>query len=462
MKRREFVKAASMIAAGTAAAHDLVFGKDFLTNLVCLEKKPNIIFILADDLGIGNVSCYGADNYKTPRIDKLAREGVRFTHAYTAPLCGPSRALILTGRYAFRTGAVNQDMTGLMKPSVETMMPRILKPAGYVSAMIGKWGQLPLGPADFGFDYYLTFSGSGIYWNTQEKGKNYTVNGKKVLLSDKEYLPDVMHTHVVDFVTKHHDNPFYIYYSLSHVHAEILPTPDSAPGSKDYYADNIAYMDKLVGKLIDELERQKLREKTLIIFFGDNGTGSKYADLSTIGGRRLSGQKGSMLECGGLVPMIVTWPGTTPAGKVNTDLIDSSDFVPTFAELAGAELPGGKPIDGRSFLPQVQGEQGKQREWIFVELGNQWYVREQRWKLNRSGQLFDMSNAPFEEKLVPKNTKDPLAIAARKRLQAALDQLNPGGGILDDSDGSGRHANKAKVKGKKKERQSKKHQDNEN
>jgi arylsulfatase A len=461
MKRREFVKAASMIAAGTAAAHDLVFGKDFLTNLVCLEKKPNIIFILADDLGIGNVSCYGADNYKTPRIDKLAREGVRFTHAYTAPLCGPSRALILTGRYAFRTGAVNQDMTGLMKPSVEAMMPKILKPAGYVSAMIGKWGQLPLGPADFGFDYYLTFSGSGIYWNTQEKGKNYTVNGKKVLLSDKEYLPDVMHTHVVDFVTKHHDNPFYIYYSLSHVHAEILPTPDSAPGSKDYYADNIAYMDKLVGKLIDELERQKLREKTLIIFFGDNGTGSKYADLSTIGGRRLSGQKGSMLECGGLVPMIVTWPGTTPAGKVNTDLIDSSDFVPTFAELAGAELPEGKPIDGRSFLPQVQGEQGKQREWIFVELGNQWYVREQRWKLNRSGQLFDMSNAPFEEKLVPNNTKDPLAIAARKRLQAALDQLNPGGGILDDSDGSGRHANKANVKGKKKERQSKQNQDNE-
>jgi arylsulfatase A len=462
MKRREFVKAAGVIAAGTAAAHDFAFGKNFLNNLMRSDKKPNIIFILADDLGIGNVSCYGADNYKTPRIDKLAREGVRFTHAYTAPLCGPSRALILTGRYAFRTGAVNQDMTGLMKPSVETMMPKILKPAGYVTAMIGKWGQLPLAPADFEFDEYLMFAGSGIYWNTQAKGKTYTVNGKKVSLRDKEYLPDVMHNHVVDFVTKNHDKPFYLYYSLSHVHAEILPTPDSAPDSKDLYADNIAYMDKLVGKLIDELERQKLRENTLIIFFGDNGTGSKYAEHSTIGGRRLSGQKGSMLECGGLVPMIVNWPGTTPAGKVNTDLIDSTDFLPTFAELTGAKLPEGKHIDGRSFLPQVRGEQGKLREWIFVELGNQWYVREQKWKLNRSGQLFDMSNAPFEEKLVPKKTKDPLAIAARKRLQAALDQLNPAGGILDDSDGSGRHANKAKVKGKKQQRQSKKNQDDEN
>jgi arylsulfatase A len=463
MKRREFVKAAGMIAAGTTAASDFAFGKNFLNGLLGSDKKPNIIFILADDLGIGNVSCYGADNYKTPRIDTLAREGVRFTHAYTAPLCGPSRALILTGRYAFRTGAVNQDMTGLMKPSVETMMPKILKPEGYVTAMIGKWGQLPLAPADFDFDYYMTFTGSGIYWNTQEKGKMYTVNGKKVPLRDKEYLPDVMHTHVVDFVTKHRDKPFYVYYSLSHVHAEILPTPDSAPDSKDYYADNIAYMDKLVGKLIDELERQKLRENTLIIFFGDNGTGAKYADQSTIGGRRLSGQKGSMLECGALVPMIVNWPGTTPAGKINEDMIDSTDFLPTFAELAGAKVPGNKVIDGRTILPQLRGEKGKSRDWIFIELGNQWYVREARWKLNRSGQLFDMSNAPFEEKLIPAKSKDPEAVAARKRLQAVLDKLNPGAGILDDGDGTGRHANKAaNVTGKKKARQAKQDQKNEN
>jgi arylsulfatase A len=454
MKRRDFVKSAGLMA-GVIAGGNLASARKVLNDIPLDGGTPNIIFILADDLGIGNVSCYGADNYKTPNIDLLARGGVRFTHGYTVPLCGPSRAAILTGRYAFRTGAVNQDMTGLMKPSVEIMMPKVLKSAGYVTASIGKWGQLPLAPPDFDFDEYLTFTGSGVYWNSQDKARTYKVDGKKVPLQDKEYMPDVMHNHVVDFITRHHDKPFYIYYSLSHVHAEILPTPDSTPDSKDLYADNVAYMDKLVGKLVAELERQKLREKTLIIFAGDNGTGGKYADQSTIGGRRLSGQKGSMLECGALVPLIANWPGTTPAGKVADDLIDSTDFLPTFAEVAGVKPPRNTIIDGRSFAAQLRGKKGAPREWIFIELGNQWYARESGWKLNQSGQLFDMSNAPFEEKLVAADTKDPAAIAARKRLQAALDQLNPGGGILDDGDGSGRHANKEKVNGKKKQRQSK-------
>jgi arylsulfatase A len=440
MKRRDFVKAAGLMAG--VVAGNQAFGASILSTIRSSGKKQNIVFILADDLGIGDVGCYGADNYKTPNIDKLAKDGVRFTHSYTVPLCGPSRAAILTGRYAFRTGAVNQDMTGLMKPSVETFMPKILKSEGYVTASIGKWGQLPLTPADFGFDEYLTFQGSGVYWNTQEKAKQYTRNGKKIPLKDKEYMPDLMHAEVVNFLTRHHDHPFYLYYSLSHVHAEILPTPDSALNSKDVYADNIAYMDKLVGKLIAELERQKLRENTMVMFVGDNGTGGGYANVATIGGRRLSGQKGSMLEGGALVPMIINWPGTTPAGKINTDMIDSTDFVPTFAALTGAKLPTDRVVDGRSFLPQVRGEQGKKRDWIFIELGKHWYVRERDWKLNEAGELFDMSKAPFEEPVIPVDTKDPGAIAARKRLQAALAELNPAGGILDTGDGTGRHANR--------------------
>ncbi len=409
-------------------------------------RKPNIIFILADDLGIANVGCYGADHFKTPHIDALAKSGIRYTHAYTVPLCGPSRAAILTGRYAFRTGAVNQDRTGLMKPTEEIFMPKVLKPAGYVTSSIGKWGQLPLGPADFGFDDYLKFTGSGVYWNTQDKGKSYVVNGDKRDLRDKEYLPDVMHRHLIDFITKHRADPFYIYYSMSHVHAEILPTPDSAPNSKDLYADNVAYMDKLVGKLVAELDRLKLREKTLIVFFGDNGTGGRYADSSTIGGRRLSGEKGSMLEGGGLVPMIVNWPGTTPAGKLAQEFIDSTDFFPTFAELAGAKLPEKTILDGRSLADQFRGGVGQPRGWAFVQLAKMWYVREPGWKLNQAGELFDMSQAPFEEKLVATDTSNPAAIAARMRLQPALDRLNPGGGILDDGDGTGRHAKNKKKK----------------
>jgi arylsulfatase A len=136
-------------------------------------------------------------------------------------------------------------------------------------------------------------------------------------------------------------------------------------------------------------------------------------------------------------------------------MIDASDFLPTLAEIAGAQIPQKNIIDGKSFAAQLKGENGKEREWIFIELGNQWYAREEKWKLNQSGQLFDMSNSPFEEKLIEKKNNNPEAIAARKRLQAVLDKLNPAGGILDDGDGSGRHANKAKnVKGKKKKKAS--------
>ena len=434
MNRRDFVRAGAWFAAGAQ-----VFGQ-------LPEKKPNIIFILADDLGINGVGCYGADKYKTPNIDQLATGGTRFTNAYTAPLCGPSRSLILTGRYAFRTGATNQDATGLMKPSVETMMPKVLKPAGYVTASIGKWGQLPLGPAEFGFDEYLKFNGSGAYWNTQDKAKKYLVNGKSKPLGDKEYLPDVMHDFVVDFVTRHRSRPFYVYYSMSHVHAEILPTPDSAPDSKDHYADNIAYMDKLVGKLVAELERLKLRDNTLLVFVGDNGTGEGHAQASTISGRVLSGSKGSMLEGGAQVPLIVNWPSKTPANKVSRDLVDSTDFFPTFAEVAGAKLPAKTVIDGHSIAARLQGKKGQPREWIFIQLARQWYVRDSGWKLNQAGELFDMSKSPFEEPMVAADTKNPTAIAARKRLQAALDKLNPAGGILDEGDGTGRHANRANKK----------------
>ena len=412
--------------------------------------KPNIIFILADDLGIGNVGCYGADaTVKTPHIDALARGGTRYTNAYTVPLCGPSRAAILSGRYAFRTGATNQDATGEMKPSVETFLPKTLKAAGYASSMIGKWGQLPLGPAEFGFDEHLKFQGSGIYWNSQAKGKNYVVNTQSVPLRDKEYLPDVMHRHVVDFMTRNREKPFYLYYSLSHIHGEILPTPDSAPDSKDLYADNIAYMDKLVGQLVAELDRLRLREKTLIVFFGDNGTGGNYSDRATVNGRRLSGAKGDMLEGGALVPMIVNWPGKTPAGKICTDMVDSTDFFPTFAEFAGAKLPAKTVIDGRSMAAQFRGEKGQPRDWAFVQLARNWYVRSTGWKLNQAGELYDMSGAPWGEKLAPADTKNPAALAARRRLSAALAQLNPAGGILDNGDGSGRHAKNVEAKKKK-------------
>ena len=142
-------------------------------------------------------------------------------------------------------------------------------------------------------------------------------------------------------------------------------------------------------------------------------------------------------------------------GKVCNDLVDSSDFMPTLAEVAGARLPENTILDGRSFRSQIHGQKGSPRDSIFIELGGQWYAREASWKLNQAGELFDMSKAPFEERMVAKDSKDPAVVAARQRLQAKLDQLNPAGGILDQGDGTGRHANReanrAKKKAKKKQ-----------
>jgi arylsulfatase A len=425
----------------------------FLLGLICLTlsataqtKKPNIIFVLADDLGIDGVSCYGADFYKTPEIDKLAKTGIKYTNAYTAPLCGPSRAMILTGRYAFRTGAVNQDQTGEFKPSDEMMMSKILKTAGYATSMIGKWGQLPLGPAEFEFDDYMRFFGSGVYSNTNEKKEKYVLNGKDFILKDNEYMPDLMHNHMVEFLSNHKKDPFYLYYSLVQVHGEIKATPETKPGTTDFkelYNDNINYMDKLVGKLIHTLDSLKLRENTLIVFFGDNGTAGQAAAIGSINGKKIIGKKGTMQEGGSLVPLIINWPGVIKKPSVSKNLIDASDFVPTFAEIAGATLPKDVKLDGTSFANQLKGGNANPRNWIFTELGNDWYVREANWKLNRAGQLFDMRNAPFEEKLTPDSDTTKVV---KENLQKILDGLDPASGYLDRGDGSGRHATKVKKK----------------
>jgi arylsulfatase A len=254
--------------------------------------------------------------------------------------------------------------------------------------------------------------------------------------------------------------PFFLYYSLSQVHGEILPTPDSIPAPKGesnaqraqrLLADNIGYMDKLVGKLVAELERLKLRDNTVIVFMGDNGSTKSAAVDATIGGRRIEGEKGSMKEGGGLVPFFATWPGVTPAGKVNANVSDASDLLPTFAEIAGAPMPTGRVIDGRSLVSQLKGDTQSPRTWAFCQLSNNYYVREAGWKLDQSGTLYDMKDAPFKEVAVAADTKDEAAIAARARLAAALTGLNPAAGFKDEvGDGSGRSGNKDEKKKKTK------------
>ncbi len=406
---------------------------------LCLSlhaAPPNIIFILADDLGHDGLSCYGSDVRKTPHIDKLAASGTRFELCYSAPLCGPSRCVLMTGRYAFRTGGIGNGSWRPGGPGAkaadEQPMAKLLKQAGYATGESGKWRQVGETPRDWGFDEYCTDpTAGGWYW----KG-SYEKNGETITTPKEEYNPDIIQAYSLDFIQRHKEHPFFLYYPMHLVHGPILRTPDSPAGAgkgADFYNDNIAYMDKQVGALVAEVEKLGLREKTLILFAGDNGTALTYP--SPIGGRMINGKKASMLEGGARVPFIASWPGVTPAGKVNKDLVNFTDMHATFLDLAGAKAPEGVKFDSVSIAPQLRGEKGTPREWAYVQLGPRWYVRNQGWKLNEQGELFDMSDAPFVEKPVAPAADTEASKAARTRLTAVLAELNPAAGKTDGEKG---------------------------
>ncbi len=396
------------------------------------SSKPNIIFILADDLGLDGVSCYGSDSRKTPNIDRLAASGMRFETCYSAPLCGPSRCALLTGRYAFRTGGITNQSWRADGPGAKSVdehpFPKLMKQGGYTTGMAGKWRQVGEMPSDWGFDEYTTDpTAGGWYWQT-----NHLQNGKEVKVADGTYAGDVIQDFTLDFIRRHQDQPFVFYYSMHLVHGPILRTPDSPKDAKDgedSYDDNIAYMDKQVGQLVEELKKLRLSDKTLVLFSGDNGTALTFP--STIGGRMINGKKSSMLEGGSRVPLIASWPNVVKAGSVSKDIINFTDMHATFLELAGLKPPANFPFDSRSFAPQLKGEKGNPRDWAFVQLGANWFVREAAWKMNQSGELYGMSDAPFDEKLVSTDGDTEVSKAARARLTKVLQDLNPPAGKTD-------------------------------
>lgn len=412
-------------------------------------SRPNILFILADDLGLDGVSFTGSDKHKTPNIDKLAATGLHFDTCYASPLCGPTRCLLNTGRYAFRTGGITNQSWRPGGPGAksanEQPIAKVMKAAGYATGMSGKWRQVGETPHDWGYDEYTTDpTAGGWYWQT-----THEQNGKQVTVPAGTYGPDVVHDFAVDFIRRHKDQPFFYYYSTHLVHTPTQHTPDSpkgAPDGEERYDDNIAYMDKKVGEIVAEIERLGLREKTLIIFTGDNGTARMYP--STVRGRMLSGHKGTMLEGGSREPFFASWPGVTPAGKVCSDIISFADVLPTCVELAGGQLPAGFKYDGVSFAPQLRGQPGTPRSYAFVQLGANWYVRERGYKLNQSGELFDMSDAPFVEKPVAASADTAESKAARARLLAVLTELNPAGGKTDTNGDAPKQKKKNKQKAK--------------
>jgi arylsulfatase A len=415
----------------------LLFASANLSAEAAAPAKPNIVFIFADDCGIDSFSPYGSDFGKdlTPNIRKLSDEGTRFERCYASPLCGPSRVLIMTGRYPFRTGGLTNQTAGNASYKNEPALARILKEAGYATGMAGKWRQMSDTPGDWGFSEYITDpTAGGWYWKN-----SYFKNGEQVTTEKEIYYPDVCSDFAVDFIRRHKDEPFYFYLSEHLIHGPILKTPDSKPDASpaDLYRDNLKYLDKTVGKMVKTLDELGLREKTQILFSSDNGTATVGYQpqhdpdkiVGHIGGRKVNGHKGQVLEGGSRVPLVANWKGVLKPGEKRSDLIDFTDLLPTFADLAGAKLPTDVKFDGRSFAPQLRGEKGTPREWIYVQLGANWYARNDGYKLNDKGELFSMKDSPFVEEPVPADSKDPAAAEGRKQLAAVLAELNPAGGI---------------------------------
>ena len=387
--------------------------------LVGGPAKPNVVLILIDDFGFECLGCNGSDTYRTPNIDRLAATGMRFENCHVQPLCTPTRVQLMTAQYNIR----NYVEFGHMEPKSRTFA-NLFKEAGYATAIAGKWqlGQELSLPKRWGFD-------ESCLWQFTRRPERYKnpgleINGKEVDYTQGEYGPDIVSNYALDFITRNRDKPFLLYYPMMLTHGPFVPTPDGADykaapaGNKGkdekYFAEMVQYADKLVGKLTAKLDELKIRENTLVLIVGDNGTGAGVT--SQFRGKQYVGGKGKSIHSGTHVPLVANWPKTIPAGKENMDLVDSTDFLPTMCDAAGIPVPKAMAVDGRSFWPQLQGKAGTPREWSYC-----WYAPRQQqlkfefafdrnFKLYRDGNFYDLrkdleEQSPLKAELLSEEAK---------------------------------------------------------
>ncbi len=395
--------------------------------------KPNIILMMADDFGYECVTANGGQSYQTPNLDRLAAAGMRFEQCHVQPLCTPTRVQLMTGRYNVR----NYLNFGTLVRT-ETTFGQLLKKAGYATGICGKWqlGRETDAPQHFGFD-------EALLWQHTRRPPRYANPGLELNGVEKEfpqgsYGPKLINDFALDFVTRNKERPFFLYYPMILTHDPYQPTPDSPDWDattnsenkkKDvkHFADMIAYMDKMVGRLDAKLGELGIRDNTLLLFIGDNGTGRGVT--SRFKGADYPGGKGTTTARGYHVPFIANWPAVMKQGRVSGDLISSTDFLPTICAAAAIPVPGN--VDGVSFLPQLRGDKGTPREWLYS-----WYsprqsadmtVREFTFtrdaKLYRDGRFFDLAADPDEKSALAVAQLTGTAASVAKNLQAALDQL---------------------------------------
>jgi arylsulfatase A len=366
-------------------------------------RQPNIVLIFADDLGYGDLGCYGAKGWTTPRIDSLAAEGVRFTDFHSSqPVCSASRAAMLTGCYSNRIGlhdALFPNAKVSLHPD-ETTMAETLKSVGYATGMVGKWhlgDRLEALPNHHGFDYYYGLPYSNDMWphgDTFPKGtfpplplyENGSVVDPDVRPEVQSQLTQEYSKKSIQFIRKHAGKePFFLYFAHAFPHVPLYTSNDFIGSSKQgVYGDVMQEFDSAVGNILDELERLGQSKNTLVIFTSDNGPWSTYGEHAGSSGALREGKR-TCFEGGIRVPMVARWPGSIPAGLVRNELTMTTDLLPTLASIASAPLPKRK-IDGRNILHLLQGEssKGSDEQAVHYYYQNQnelQAVRKGTWKL---------------------------------------------------------------------------------
>ena len=396
----------------------------FTATLSCLAataSKPNIIFVLVDDMGYADLGCYGAKDIRTPNIDRLAREGVKFTDFYAnAPVCTPTRCAFITGRWQQRVGfewamgftaeqfrrvgdqwVEEPDKHALGLPTSETSIAKMLKAAGYATGAFGKWhlGYPPqFNPTRHGFDeYFGTLLGHSDYYRYEYFDGTYELREGENAVKASGYLTDLLNQHAVEFVRKHSKEPFFLYLPHQAVHAPFQPPGRPEPkvtkenmydGNRKTYAAMLEKIDDGVGMLLAELEKQGIADNTLVVLSSDNG-GERYSDNSP-----LFNHKTTLWEGGIRVDCLMRWPGHLPAGKVTKQAAITMDLTSTFLALAGVQPPPGRKLDGIDLMPILTGAQPEQERTFFWRVDRsqrkQKAVRHGKWKYVQDGVVVDM------------------------------------------------------------------------
>jgi arylsulfatase A len=377
-------------------------------------RKPNVVLIVADDLGYGSLGCYGNSEVKTPHIDQLAASGIRFTDFHSnGPLCSPTRATLMTGRYQQRCAHVpDSELSPIYREQrkknpvqrwawgispQEKTMPAMMRSAGYRTALVGKWHlgyDEKFHPMDYGFDEFRGFMGGNVDYHLHIAGY-----GKKELdwwnqrrtENESGYATDLLSRYAVEFIERNKDQPFFLYLAHGAPHDPLQGRDQGKKASAvETYKEMIGTLDDSVGEVMAALHRRHLETHTLVIFCSDNGPAAPKGFEANAG---LRGRKGSLFEGGHRVPCIASWPDVIPAGRTDSTTIMTMDFLPTFARLADAVTPGGHLMDGINFMPILKGEAPAETRDLHWQSGEDWAVRRGAWKLiGRGSKLLMLSN----------------------------------------------------------------------